>query len=602
MAASALNALVREIARLEALSVRVRRQRSAAGGVYAPPEPLGRPWEVRLGAADDGAPLALVRPGRVLAGFGTDCCRADIAATGRLEREARWEYPFGGWEAGWQELALDDGADGGGVAVWLYCTGELAQRDVPFTAEDDRCAGWYGEATALPETLEWGLAAGDPPQDCLRCWPLAHVQADAPQGHGVVQLAWGDLCLFDVRGVLDAQGAPLAPALRPAEAWGGDEGLAEVCTLAFSTDAEQVEEPLLAGLDDQGGLEFFAGLAMPETGSAEPGEEEPPPPVPESPGGGFGGGGDAPWEDDDEPDEPGKPPRTEDPEGFFYEAEAPLSVSWRRSSAGGRLACVFNVSCGSLAAFRVSEELRFEGALRASVKANGGSYDWPEGGQAGLVMFYGLESTGGNFLVRWKSSFLGVDDLPKEAQARFVATRTAACTPAIEGNFNADSEHAPSAYAGNILVFTPAGEVTMNGLVTQTDWLTGKPVRLRKRRTFRKFRISLDKAALQRIARNKARAQAPAAAQVSPPSIAGECSNVAPPVVSAAAISAACATAPEGLAEATGPLAVSFAAQYGAGETTVGASGSSTWNLGTESGSISGVFVVALSAEAKDFE
>lgn len=593
--ADALNALAAEIVSLERMVGNGGQMpRPRARGAFVPPEPMARGWEVRL-TVQEGEPVARVRGGRVWETFGTDASEGD--GQGRLLREARWVEPLAadtaGGLPGWRDVPVPEQEKP--QVLWLVARGGLTQADVVYTVEKDRCAGWYGEHTTLDAapaySLEW-----EPDDTALRCWPLAVVQTAAPLPHAVVQLLWGDLCLFDVQGVCDEGGELLPPLPVEGGEWGDTEGMATLCAMKFETEKESVNGELHARMDEHGGLELF--LEKVRVWDDGGGGDEPEPVEP--PGGGGGGGGDDPWEpdDDDDDDDDKKRKRVTDPDGYYYTAASPLVSTYARATLSGRMGYRFTISSRDFDCI-VNETVRAIGTLTVSTANSSGTYDWEAGNAHGLTMFYGVEAQGAAVTVLWRSSFQGGDTLAKTAEATVVLTADITANAWIDDNFVADSEHAPTAYKGNILSFTPDGSTTRRGAVWVVDPLTGKRVRVLKKRTFERYRVGLRLGVLREIARNKARAALPLLCTVQPPTVTGSCSNIDPPVVSAGAVVLRAETLPVGETQATGPLQPTFAASYEGSSTTVSVRGGAAWNGGRESGSISGGFTITLPDEEK---
>lgn len=599
--ADSLNALTEEIIHLErtvaggGASKRsgTTDARGTEGCVYG--------WEVQ-----PAGEALMVRPGRVLVGYGTDCAepREGLTAT------PRWEYP---WVADGEDTAgvlvpLPEPTDGAeSFVVLLQCYGSIMQQDIPYTVEDDRCDGWFGEATAIPEVLDWRLrcrpiagedsAAGDE-DGLLREWPLAVIRLGEYAEQPVVQLQWGDLCLFEVRGIMTEADVLLTPVQNATEQWGEIASMTTLCALTFDTDAEQARGHLRGRLDDHGGLELMLDKVEPLPGSSG-GSATPPdaPEVPEQPSDDEEDDPLPPWVPDDDPEtDPDDDSIPSAPDGYYYDAADPLDIVAERQNFGEQMGYDFQLSAGDIDCI-VNETLRYTATLPVSTANAGGTYDWPEWNAYGLQMFYGVSASGAAVSVQWQSSFMGSDSLAKSAVAGASLTRSVTASARIEGTAVLDSEHAPSAYASNILSFTPNGTITQVGVVTLKTF--AGPIRVRRKRLFHRYRVSLSLGTLKEITRNKAIAGADVTCLVSPAIITGSCSNIDAPVVSAAPPTASCNSTPSGQTRATGPLQPTFAASYGRATASVSVSGSSSWNQGTQSGSISGSFTISIPASSK---
>ena len=598
LTADSLNALVDEIIHLE---------RAVAGGGSS------RRCGTTDAAGDDGCVYGwqvslageaiMVRPGRVLVGYGTDCSQPGETRTPC----ARWDSPFSadGESAVGVMVPLPETDEGPeSFVVVLQCCGTISQQDIPYTVDTDRCDGWFGEATAIPEAFEWRLicrpVTGDGSEteeieDLLREWTLAVVRLGEHCEQPVVQLQWGDLCLFEVRGLLTAAGELLTPTEIEGGQWGDVESMAELCAIELETDSEQATGALHGRLDSYGGLELMLDKVSPMEVSGG-GSSSTPPDTPELPDKPADDDDDTPLPDDDPDTDPDDDSIPSAPDGYYYDAADPLDIVAERHNFGEQMGYDFQLSAGDIDCI-VNETLSYTATLPVSTANAGGTYDWPEWNAYGLQMFYGVSASGAAVSVQWQSSFMGSDSLAKSAVAGASLTRSVTASARIEGTAVLDSEHAPSAYASNILSFTPNGTITQVGVVTLKTF--AGPIRVRRKRLFRRYKVSLSLGTLREITRNKARAGAAASCSVSPGSVSGSCSNIDGPVVTAGSPSAACESTPSGQTRATGPLQPTFAASYGRATASVSVSGSSSWNQGTQSGSISGSFTISIPASSK---
>lgn len=610
LTADSLNRLVDEIVSLERGAARgAQRMRPRAAGCYVPPEPLARPWEVQLDVRGEQM-VALVRGGRVLESFGTDGCE-QAGADGKLTREARWREPFEKDEAagmrGWREVAVPDKK--GEQVLWLAARGALVQRDIEYDYfSGDRCGGWFGEHTHLPEKLDYRLV-WEPDTTALRCWPLAVVQTEEATEYAVVQLLWGDLCLFDVQGIITAGGLPMFP-ISKGSGWGEFNNAETLCDISLETEKEYVEGQLKAGLGQHGELEFFLSKL---------------PVMKDDPPGGGGGGGEPtpgpdpepdpdpdpepepvpdpipdPWEPDpDDPDDPDDDKHeVTDPDGYYYEGSGNYGIivdCFKVTLPNGMIGYRFTVGCNDTSV-EVTETVRGVGSLTVSTANSTGTYDWPEANESGLTMYYGVTG-GGAVTVTWMSSYQGEDDLPKSAEATVIVPFEFSAWPFIFSQFGADSENGPSAYAGNILTFDYSRTRTVRATVKVRDTFTGRIKNVRHVRKFKCYTISLRKGVVREITRNRALAALQYQATVSPAEVRGECSNIDPPIVTAGAVVLRPDKQPAGVMYTTGPMTFTVRVFGQSGDAAVPVSGGAGWNRGKESGSIDGEFKVRIDAQ-----
>lgn len=548
-----------------------------AQGAWVQEDVMVYPWQVRVGVKD-GKTVALVRGGRVQIGFGTDCSEGD--GQGRLSRAAKWVEP---WGTEWKEMPLKEKAP---TTVWLVAHGETVSTPVPYSAADgDRCDGWFGEHVRLTADPEFTLEDA-PPADCLRCWPLAVVDLDGYECP-VVQLHWGDLCLFAVSGLLTEDGTLLTPQGDGAGAWGEAAGMETLCRLSFSAGADSCHGELHAGLDEHGGLAFALGKVRKLTADERDPDEPPPPPGP----------GPDPIPDPDpepDPDDPDPHP-VPAADGYYYTGVKPVDIHPTRGQFGTTPGYLFNLSVGEVTLI-AEEDLFYRAAVTVSTENSGSSYDWPEGNAYGLTMYYGVTAEGGRVTVRWQSSFPGGDSLAKSAVATVnMGTMHATASVFFEDNFNLDSEHAPATYGSNILSFTPDGTMKRRHTVWVTDPFTGKKVRVIKERTYKKYKVALTLGVLKEIMKNKLRANAPMTAEVQPRTVTGSCTNVNAPTVTAGAVALTVTPAPAGVTDATGPLVPTFGLAYEDTLTMpVRVTGGASWNQGKEHGEIDGSLVLTV--------
>lgn len=548
-----------------------------AQGAWVQDDVVVYPWQVRVNVKD-GEPVAMVRGGRVQVGYGTDSGERD--SEGNLYRTAKWAEP---WGTEWREMPLKKD---GPTTVWLVAKGETVTSPVPYSAADgDRCDGWFGEHVRLAAEPEFTLA-DEPPADCLRCWPLAVVDL-AGYECPVVQLLWGDLCLFAVSGLLTADGTLLPPQGDGESTWGETAGMETLCRLSFSAGADSCHGDLHAGLDEHGGLAFMlAKVRRLTAGERDPDEPPPAPdpgpdPIPDP----------EPEPDPDDPD----PHPIPTADGYYYTGVKPVDIYPTRRQFGTTPGYLFNLSVGDVDLI-AEEDLFYRAAVTVSTENSGSSYDWPEGNAYGLTMYYGVTAEGGRVTVQWKSSYQGGDNLAKSAVATVnLGTMHATASVWFEDNFNLDSEHAPATYGSNILSFTPDGTMKRQHAVWVIDPFTGKRKRVIKERTYKKYKVALTLGVLKEIMKNKLRANAPMTAEIAPAAVTGSCTNVNAPTVTAGAVALTVTPAPAGVTDATGPLVPTFGLAYEDTLTMpVRVTGAASWNQGKEHGEIDGSITVTV--------
>lgn len=567
LTAAALNALEAAITDAEHRGQKGKRQRVSMARVDE--DDRVYPWQVEL-----SGDTALVRGGRIIAGYGTDTAKNPLL-TGD---QARVLEPFG---TGWVEVPLPQGGDVA-CTVWLVVEGHVsATRHTLPTFPRVR---YWGETVHAPAVAARLVASTGAPEgdSILRAFPLAQVVPGDEDG--VTQLLWGDIDVCGMWGVADEWGGVIRPKEGLPRVW-GEACTSRLCAMEYRTDSEEVHGSLSACLDEMGGLELYIGRL--------PKFREPGPKDPDDPG--FDPV--LPVEPQEPtigpippPNTPPKKPKVTDPDGWWYEGGKGIKVTAKRDRKASFLRYDFEVS--GTAELVATAELYYNVQLDVSTKNSTGRYDWP-GWASNLQMYYGVTGDAA-FTVSWRSSFMGADNLPKNATVkRSMPAVQGSCAPLIQGGFATDSETAPTGL-GNIILVQRLGTVTKRQRVWHVDPMSGKRSLVTHERKFRRVRLALNERKLVEIAQDKIIQNAPLVVVATPPQVSGQCSNIDPPVVTLDGARVELAMQPAQGLEVTGPLEVSWGLEYAASVDIVSVTGSGSWNQGAEHGSINEQFRVEL--------
>lgn len=238
--------------------------------------------------------------------------------------------------------------------------------------------------------------------------------------------------------------------------------------------------------------------------------------------------------------------------------------------------------------------------LTVSTTNDPGTYDWPEGNQYGLSMFYGVTASGSTISVSWQSSYQGSDRQPKTATAS-VAVPCDFVANVEFYDLQVDSDTAPD-FGGNVTSALKMRTFTKRG--TMKTWSKSKSrwIISRFSRKFDVYKISAQTTNIARYAAAYAANNAPArTGTFTPATVQGRSDDLTGPTVTAESANAT-ATQNATLPPFFGDWNATLLVDYDSCTADYTVTGSARWNTGNKSGSISGTFTVTIPQTSKEFE